>query len=190
MTSAERLTTYEETPARFTAEQFMELIQAAPMAEWFGKVELVKGVITRMAPAQIPHWNAQRIVFVELHEALRDMAPDWIVGHEPSVQLSGDTVREPDVAILRNPGMTGKIFDRTALFLAIEIADSSLKIDMGVKRQGYAEAFIPHYWVVDINGRQTHVMRDPAGGAYRSQHTIRFGDPLEIPELGGTITLD
>jgi len=190
MTSVERLTTYEEMPARFTAEQFIELVQAAPIADWFGKVELVKGVITRMAPAQVPHWNAQRILFLTLYETLRDLSPDWIVGQEPSVRLAGDTIREPDVAILRNPGMAGKLFDRTALFLAIEIADSSLQIDMGSKRRTYAEAFVPYYWVVDINGRQTHLMRDSDGSNYRSQQTIKYGEPLAIPELDRSITLD
>ena len=183
------MTIWEEQPARFTAEQFMELVQSTPIGDWFGRVELVKGVITRMSPAQIPHWHAQRRVFLKLYEALRDSAPDWIVGQEPSVRLAGDTVREPDVVILRNAGLGGQIFDRSALFLAVEIADSSVSNDLNAKKRDYAQAFIPHYWVVDINAQSVHVMAEPAEGTYHRYATVRFGDPLLIPETEIVIIL-
>ena len=184
------MTVLKETPARFTADEFLELLEASPIANWSGKTELVKGVITRIAPAEIPHWNAQRITFLRLHDALRDLSDEWLVGQEPMVRLAGDTIREPDVAILRLAGMVGKTFDRAALFLAIEIADSSLKLDLNAKRYVYAEAFVPHYWVVDLKGRRTHVMSDPLGGDYQRQLVTPFGEELAIPDLGRSIILD
>ena len=168
----------------------MQLMSSEPVAGWPGRTELVKGVITRMAPAHIPHWTAQRLIFTNLYEAMKGVDGGWIVGQEPTVRLAADTVREPDVAILRDAGSVGDVFDRTALFLAVEVADSSLPIDLGAKRLSYAAAFVPHYWVVDINGRRTHLMSDPVRGDYRIRSTLEFGEPLGIPGTERTIVID
>lgn len=175
------MTVLEETPARFTVEEFMELVKLPPLSDWHGKTELVDGVITRMSPANIPHWNAQRLTFMNLYEAMKDVSGGWIVGQEPAVRLSGDILREPDVAILRDTGLVGEIFDRTALYLAVEIADSSIRIDLGTKLEDYAKAFVPHYWVVDINDREVHVMTNPMGGRYTKKTVIPFGVEIAIP---------
>jgi len=189
MTVAERMTSLRQTPVRFTADEFMELVQHPPIADWLGKIELVDGEIVRMAPANVPHWNAQRIVFLNLQGAFAAMGPGWIVGQEPTVRLIGDTIREPDVAVLRDPDLGAKMFDRAALFLAVEIADTSLAIDLGTKLRDYAAASVPHYWVVDLNSRQTQVMSDPADIAYRTRLTVPFGDQIRVPGTEATITI-
>jgi len=49
---------------------------------------------------------------------------------------------------------------------------------------------VPHYWVVDLKGRRTHVMSDPVGGDYQRQLIIPFGEELAIADLGRSITID
>lgn len=190
MTVTERLTQFRSVPARFTAEEFMELIQHPPIADWVGRVELVSGEIMRMAPANVPHWNAQRLICLRLQSALAPLGPDWIVGQEPTVRLSGDTLREPDVAVLRDPDLRATLFDRTALFLAVEIADTSIRTDLGSKRRDYADAFVPHYWVVDLNTRTTHVMADPRGDDYGQRRPVPFGEPITLASPNISITID
>lgn len=189
MTIAERLSPLRQTPVRFTPDEFMELVQHPPIADWLGKIELVDGEIVRMAPGNVPHWNAQRIVFLHLQSAFSALGPNWIVGQEPTVRLVGDTIREPDVAVLRDPDLSAKIFDRSALFLAIEIADTSLAIDLGAKLRDYAEAAVPHYWVVDLNSNQTQVMSNPFDSGYRTRLTVAFGEPIPVPATNETITI-
>lgn len=190
MTFTERLTPFRSAPARFTADEFMELIQHPPIADWVGRVELVKGEIMRMAPANVPHWNAQRLVCLRLQSALASLGSDWIVGQEPTVRLVGETLREPDVAVLRDPDLAATLFDRSALFLAVEIADTSVRTDLGTKRHDYAEALVPHYWVVDLNARTTHVMAEPRAGDYRQKSSIPFGSPVFLPGPDINITVD
>ena len=190
MTVAERMTRYEQAPVRFKADEFMELIKHPPLADWLGKIELVRGAIVHMAPADIPHWNAQRIVQLHLQSIFAPLGPDWVVGTEPTVRLGGDTIREPDVAVLRDPDLSGTIFDRIALFLAVEIADTSLSIDRGSKLRDYAEAFVPHYWIVDLNGRQVFVNEQPRGGRYDSGRLVTFGEPIPVPGTDATITIE
>jgi Uma2 family endonuclease len=184
------LTIADDTPARFTSEQFMQLVEVAPIKDWLGKVELVRGIIVHLAPAHIPHWTAQRAVMLALHEALKDMSRSWIVGQEPTVRLDEDTIRQPDVAVLRWDARQADIFERDQLLLAIEIADSSLQIDLHGKRHSYAAAGIPHYWVVDIDGREIHLMSDPAEGDYCERKRVPFGTRIDVPGTDRTIVID
>jgi hypothetical protein len=179
----------DQIPARFTAAEFIELVQHPPIVDWPGKIELAEGEIVRMAPANVRHWNMQRITFLRLQSALAAAGMDWIVGQEPTVRLAADTIREPDVAVLRDPDLTATLFDGSALFLAIEVADTSLAIDLGRKRRDYAEALVPHYWVVDLNGRCIHVMADPVDDDYTTRSLVRFDEPLAVPDTVQTIVI-
>ena len=50
--------------------------------------------------------------------------------------------------------------------LLIEVSDSSLRYDRGPKLRVYAEAEVPEYWVVDVQGRRIEVCRKPKSGRY------------------------
>lgn len=55
------------------------------------------------------------------------------------------------------------------IFLLIEIADDTLKNDCEIQGKIYARSKIEDYWVLDINGRQLHVFREPSDDGYESQ---------------------
>jgi Uma2 family endonuclease len=55
------------------------------------------------------------------------------------------------------------------IFLLIEIADDTLKNDCEIQGKIYARSTIEDYWVLDINGRQLHVFREPSDDGYVSQ---------------------
>lgn len=190
MNQVPSFTEHVETPARFTVEEFLQLRQTAPVADWIGKVELVEGIIVRMSPANTPHWNVQRVTHARLYDAMKDEPRSWVVGQEPAIRLAAGTIRQPDVALLRDPDLSGKTIDRVSLFLAIEIADSSLPIDTGAKQRDYAEAFVPHYWVVDIQNRIVRVMAEPSGGDYGRKTTVPFGTDIDVPGTNQKIAID
>lgn len=190
MTAQQRLTPHHPVPARFTAEEFMALCQHPPISDWVGKVELVEGEIVRMSPPHLPHWNVQRIIHLLLLDLFRAVGPEWVVGVEAAVKLSTDTLRIADIAVLRTPDLTRQgALERDDLFLAVEIADSTLRNDLGVKLRDYAAAAVPHYWVVDIKKRETHVMSAPDGTAYTERRRIAHGEPIAVPGTDAVITL-
>lgn len=189
MNAFEKIAPYEQVPVRFTADEFMELVQHPPIALWSGKIELVDGEIVRMSPANIPHWRVQHDTAQRLR-ALFASDADWLVGPEPTVRFPDGAVRLPDIGVFRRPDLSLPVFDAAALFLAVEVADTSLQIDLGPKLRAYAGAGIPHYWVVDLNGRQTHVMADPRTGSYDDRRTVPFGEPIAVPPIPLTITID
>ena len=172
-----------EEPARFSVDEFMAMAQQPPLSDWCGKIELVEGVIVRMSPAGYPHFGFQRDIFIKLHKIFGNGIDGWIVGQELTVNMTKPkpSVREPDVCIFRDPGKIKGLVTSDALLLAIEVADSSRREDLGPKRLSYAKAGVPHYWVVDINAAQTHVFGDPMKGNYASPDIVPFGKLIAVP---------
>lgn len=189
MTRAERIVEHRETPVRFTAEEFMELAQHPPISEWAGKTELIEGEIVRMSSTDIPHWMVQQDVSRQLTSVFAEVGSGWLVGPEPTVRFRKRTVRLPDVGVFRDPTLGPSIFQVADLFLAVEVADTTLRNDLGSKRAGYAEAGVPHYCVVDVNGRKTHIMAEPEAGDYGAKRVVPFRGPLAVPGTDATITL-
>lgn len=190
MTAAERIASRQLAPVRFTADEFMEMVQHPPINEWVGKIELIDGEIVHMSPANNPHWFMARTAFLRLNAALEPLGKGWLIGPEPTVRFGERSVRLPGVGVFRDPELTESIFLVADLFLAVEIADTTLRHDLGRKRAAYAEAAVPNYWVVDLNGRKTHVMADPETDDYVTRRVVPFGEPIPIPGTGRSVTLD
>jgi Uma2 family endonuclease len=110
-----------------------------------------------------PHIIAQRRLYQAL---LCYFAPEYLQSEAP-IDIAEDdnetNAPEPDLAILTRPDEAFLTDAPTAsdVSLVVEVADSTLHRDLGAKARLYAKAGIPEYWVVDIEGRQVHVHRDP-----------------------------
>ena len=95
----------------------------------------------------IHSWHARTLVDLgtELTVALR-AGPSLLRAYSAgSVRISDDSVPEPDVSIAEYHD--DGILPLAKLKLAIEIADSTAAIDLGVKLRLYAQAGVPEYWV-------------------------------------------
>ena len=178
-----------ERPALFTADEFMNMAREGAFSEIVGKIELVEGVIVRMSPSEASHFRYQQKLQIALYEILRGDA-DLIVGSTPSVRVDDRTVRDPDVAIIRETGRTRGAFEPDEFLLVAEISVSTLHKDRTAKRASYAGAGIPHYWVVDVTGRRTFLYSQPSGGDYQDETIIPFGAPMQVPGTARTIVLD
>lgn len=180
----------QEQPARFTAEEFMDMAEAGAFEMFVGKIELVEGVIVRMSPANSPHFYYQRQLFLALHEIFGEGLDGWIVGQEPTVRLGDADVRDPDIAIIRAIEPGDPLSRPDAVLLVAEVSDSTLSTDRGSKRLSYARFGIPNYWVVDVQGRTIETMREPRDGDYAVRDKLVFGDDLPVPGTDATIRLD
>ncbi|MEI9812471.1 MAG: Uma2 family endonuclease [Acidobacteriota bacterium] len=84
---------------------------------------------------------------------------------------------EPDISVIaaaRRPA--DRHPNGAELLLAIEVADSSLRQDSVRKRDMYAHAGVPEYWVLDIDGRQLLVFRNLENETYTEQLTLSETD--------------
>ena len=103
---------------------------------------------------------------------------------ETTFRLSEDTYLEPDVVIYpRTTGIRGLAADN--VLLVVEIADSSLRYDIGRKAALYAGFGIRELWVIDAVRLTTRVFREPAADGYREARDFGPADrlmPLIAPE--------
>ncbi len=171
--------------ARFTAAEFMRMAELGAFDDI--KVELDHGEIVRMNPPHNDHAFTLGLVMRSLFEAVR--SGDILAVPEITVLLPDETVRAFDAALVRDAARKEKLLAPRHVVLGIEVADTSLEYDLGPKLRDYAAAGIAHYWVVDVQGKAVRAMWGPREDGYAKTAIVRFGEPLELPEGLGTITI-
>lgn len=170
--------------AKLTARDFWTLAESGAF-EGFAKTELIEGEIWVVNSVWAWHARTTAYFTIELGFALRGLGSDLIVYTSGSVDMSVDSVPEPDVSVgVDHPERTG--LPLAKLSLAVEVSDSTLNNDLGRKARLYARCGVPEYWVVDANGRVVHQLWAPGAEGYACQRQVLFGEPLTaatIPQL-------
>jgi Uma2 family endonuclease len=167
----------------FTADEFTRMGALGAFDDMW--VELVDGEIQRMPPPNGAHASRQMAVGIALS---RVVAQALLLG-DTAVQIDEQTVLGIDVGLLRGASVGNRAVRPDELLLAIEIAQSSFTRDAGLKRVRYAEAGIPHYWIVDNRRGVTHVYGAPVDGDYQTVAVVPFDQPLPVPGTDAAITL-
>jgi Uma2 family endonuclease len=148
--------------------------------------ELIEGELVLKVSKNLPHLRALMV----LSAWLRSVFGDLRVAPEPSVDIAGKdferSVPEPDLTVLSRSIL--ELTQRpqsTDVLLAIEISDTTLAFDQGIKAKLYARAGIPEYWVLDLNNKLLIVHRNPDHETYRSAVAYSIDEhvsPLAAPE--------
>ena len=182
MGSAARVTSAAEglPRRRFTVAE-VEAMVAAGVMEEDERVELIGGELVPMSPKGRRH-ETVKIALVD--RWIRARPESCTVAQETTFRLSEDTYLEPDVVIFpRATGLAG-LAGANAL-LVVEIANSSLRYDIGRKAALYASFGVRELWVIDAVRLTTRVFREPAADGYRKASDHGPGDrlvPLVAPE--------
>lgn len=168
---------------RFTFDDYDQMIEYGILTE-NDRVEFIRGEIIDKMPIGDHHAatvnRLTRLLILKVGEAA-------IVSIQNPIRFA-DSEPEPDVALYRPRAdyyELGKPRPADVL-LVIEVADSTLDFDREVKRELYAEAGIPEYWIVNLVEGCVEIHRQPTPeGVYRSLQTARKGDQLEIASVTG-----
>ena len=128
------------------------------------RFELIGGEVVPMSPKGARH----EMVKIELNEHLqRTKAQEFRIAPETTLRLDEKSFVEPDFCVFPrsiNPGdMRG--YD---VLLAIEVADTSLRYDLGRKIGTYAAYGIPEVWVVNALTLVTRVHKQLGPEGYHS----------------------
>ena len=141
---------------------------------------LIDGVILEEGPMNPPHAKTLGLVEEAVQTAF---GVGWWLRHQSPLVLGQDLDPEPDLAVV--PGRPRDYAGHpTTADLVVEVSDTSLDFDTNTKRLLYARAGIREYWVVDVNGRQLLVYRDPRAGDYAATQGLGPADvvsPLAAP---------
>lgn len=136
--------------------------------------ELIDGELLEKVSMGFPHMRSGWLIQAWVEQVY---GKDFVFG-EPTVPIinpgkSTTNAPEPDIAILICPVLS--LTDRprsNQVRIAIEVSDSTLDYDLSIKRDLYARAGIPEYWVADVRAKRVIVHRDPAKGVYRSDEAL------------------
>ena len=176
----------DELIFRLSVDQYHELIRAGKLGE-DDPVELLEGILVFKMPKNTPHVTCTKL----LRRAIERLLPDgWhYLSQDPITLADGEP--EPDGAVIR-----GRIEDYAHahpgpgdVALVVEVADTSLARDRGIKLRSYARAAIPHYWIVNLVERTVETFSDPDPSAepaiYRSHVVFAEGRTVAF-SLSGT----
>lgn len=145
------------------------------------RIELLRGVLVDMGKEGEPHVRIRSWLGTQLVLALDHRAHE--VRQEGPIAAAEDSEPQPDVAVHVHEGRDE--LPRHAL-LVIEVSQSSLRIDRGIKQALYAELGIPEYWIVDVEAETVEVYTLPAGPQYGRVEILRAGDllrPATLPRV-------
>lgn len=139
--------------------------------------------------------SVHQLVSARLARALEDQAPPELeVLATPGVQIRLSYL-EPDIAVVPAEAAAANLknFRPEHLRLVIEIVSpSNAGFDRREKPLRYAEAGIPHFWRVELEGdRAPYVVRyglDDSGAKYTELGTVHAGEE-ETVDIGFPVTL-
>jgi Uma2 family endonuclease len=180
-------TIVREEPARFTVSEFDSMAAGLVALDLADRIELVDGVITRMPPPLRPHayWTA-RVSFL-LQTALLNSQLQVLA--DVGLELDRDTLRQPDILVLNTQDLSRSYVAPGDVLLAVEVADSTLPLDMGPRKLRFARAGVPHYWVVDVEGGRVHLFAEPRDGDYARHDEQPLEAELPVPGTDHRISL-
>ena len=146
---------------RFTIAEVEDMTRAGILQE-HDRIELIGGELVPMAPKGSFHERMK--IALNLYWAQR-LPPGLLFATETTFRLSIDTYLEPDFVFYPKESGWNALSPETAL-LAVEVADSSLRFDLGRKAGIYAAFGLVELWVVNAVTRETRVHRDPRPDGY------------------------
>ena len=166
-------------PWKCTVAQFDKLRDAGFFVE--RRFQLIRGEVIDMGEQSSRHFNMVDLA-VEVMKAA--FGSGFYVRNAGPIRLT-DSNPEPDVSVVPGSRSDYDADHPATALLAVEVSLTTLSYDLTTKAELYATAGIPEYWVLDLDGKQLHVFRDPkplAAGleatAYATHLTHSPGDAV------------
>jgi Uma2 family endonuclease len=165
---------------RFTVAE-VEAMVAAGVMEEDERVELIGGELVPMSPKGLRHEVVKTALADRWYRLPHD---DCGLAVATTFRLSEDTYLESDAVIY--PRATGlKELTGANALLVVEIADSSLRYDMGRKAALYASFGVRELWVIDAVKLAARAFRAPSPSGYGETRDFGAADrlvPLFAPD--------
>jgi Uma2 family endonuclease len=165
---------------RFTRDEVEQMIELGLFPGQ--RLELIDGDLIDKMGQLPPHANGIH----RLAKLLRAYFGEDRVYVQRPVEVAEDERRhtdpEPDLAVMAGTGadLESRHPRGSELILVVEVADTSLRYDSTGKRDLYARAGVPEYWVLDIKAKRLLVHREPRNGQYTSITALTAGDSVTI----------
>jgi Uma2 family endonuclease len=166
-----------ESRPPLSVEEFVALAEKEGWDE-DTRVELLDGEVVWMSPINDPH--AACVNRVNWLFSRRYSDGQALVSVQNPIRIERYDQPQPDVVLLKpRPDFYATATPTpTDIRLLVEIADTTLRTDLGRKARIYANGGVSEYWVVDLNNRVLYVHRAPASGGYASREVLGVTDRI------------
>jgi Uma2 family endonuclease len=166
---------------RFTVHDYHRMGEAGILHE-DDRVELIEGELVEMTAIGTRHFSCVN----QLNRLLvMHVGDEAIVSVQNPVRLNEYTEPQPDLAVIRPRDYRESLPKPEDVLLLIEVSDTTLAYDRGVKLPLYARAGIREVWIVDLPGETIERHTDPSEEGYRRADRLRRGHSLESISLPG-----
>jgi len=168
----------------FTVDEYDRMVEVGILGKE-DHVELIEGEILEMSPIGWRHAACVDRATALLVPALVGKA---IVRVQGPIRLGDYTKPQPDLILLeprKDYYAAQGAVTRNAL-LVIEVSDSSIRYDRGLKLSVYAMHGVSEVWIEDLTADTLLVFREPSGAEYKTNLTLQRADsisPLAFPDL-------
>ena len=138
-----------------TVAEYLEIGEVEP-----GYTELVEGRLLMSPSPAADHSHATASLILQVAPQLPpelEVLPDLDVDLRLAPADSPGTVRRPDLVVVRREARRrvrreGGTIRASEVLVAVEIlSPGSRRMDHVLKRAEYADAGIPHYWIIDLD---------------------------------------
>lgn len=172
------------TELRFDVDAYVRLGESRVLGETV-RLELLKGRLIEMPSEGDLHMYVRHRLTMLLATALPALtAAGLSFISDPTVRLSEEDAVIPDLVIAPPPQRTGG-YRAADIRLVIEVAVSSADYDRSVKREIYAAAGVPVYWLVEPEAKVVRVFSQPKDGAYAQEAVFAPGQSLALHATPG-----
>jgi Uma2 family endonuclease len=170
---------------RFTLDEYHRMGEVGILHE-DDRVELIEGEIVEMTPIGSRHAATVGRIHNVLARVLGERAIVW--SQNPVILPHLVSVPQPDALVLapRADGYARALPEPSDVRLLVEVADSSLAYDRGLKIPLYARAGVAEVWLVDVEARDITAHRAPGGRRYADVRSVRIDRrlaPLAFPDI-------
>ncbi len=165
---------------RLTVDQYHDLLRQNMEADR-EPIELLEGWVVPKVGEDAIHAATVEVTA----DLLREVLPTGWVVRGPHPVTTPDSEPEPDVTVARG---TQRDYLRrhptpADAALVVEVANTSVRQDRGIKRRVYARAGMPTYWIVVLHERVVEVYTDPSGPTAEPAYATvrRYADGDHVP---------
>ena len=163
---------------RITVDRYDRMVESGLLGE-DDPIELLNGVMVWKMAKSPEHFTVSRRCARMIERLL---PPGWHVRTEGPVRIPDYDEPEPDIAVVRGDD---DLYEKHHpgpgdVALIIEVAESSLHRDRGEKREIYARAGIPAYWIINLVDRQLETHSSPAGAEYPPPTVLSVAESVEL----------
>jgi Uma2 family endonuclease len=101
------------------------------------------------------------------------------------VRLSSRTEPQPDVTLVKWGDYSQGHPKPEDVLLLIEVSDTTIESDRGVKLPLYARSGVREVWIVDLPARSVETYSEPEGDSYAKTGLVGLDGELSPAALGG-----